>query len=199
MKRALIIIFSIALGISGIFSHELPDIIGAVPYPNAGFAIDGSVSDKFGEPIIGASVRCKENPEIYAVTDADGKFRISNIPDSCVTIHITCVGFLPHTLKVTSQKSAYPIVLDANSSELDEVVVVGYATQKKVNLTGAVSSISPGALENRPVTNVTNALAGLAAGLTVTNSGGNTPGYESQSIMVRGLGTLNNAAPTCCR
>lgn len=78
---------------------------------------------------------------------------------------------------------------------LDEVVVVGYATQKKVDLTGAVASVSVDALEDRPLTNATNALAGLAAGLTVTNSGGNTPGFESQSITVRGLGTLNNAAP----
>ena len=74
-------------------------------------------------------------------------------------------------------------------------MVVGYATQRKADLTGSVASISASALADRPVTNATNALAGLAAGLTVTNSGGNTPGYESQSITVRGLGTLNNAAP----
>lgn len=78
---------------------------------------------------------------------------------------------------------------------LDEVVVVGYATQKKVNLTGSVASIGTTSFEDRPVTNVTGALAGLAAGLTVTNSGGNTPGYESQGIYVRGQGTLNNSAP----
>lgn len=75
------------------------------------------------------------------------------------------------------------------------MVVVGYATQKKADLTGAVSSISSRALSDRPLTNATNALAGLASGLTVTNSGGNTPGYESQSILVRGQGTLNNSAP----
>lgn len=80
-------------------------------------------------------------------------------------------------------------------SVLDEVVVVGYATQKKVDLTGAVSSIGPSTLADRPVTNVTDALAGLAAGLSVSNTGGNTPGYELQSIVVRGLGTLNDAAP----
>jgi TonB-linked SusC/RagA family outer membrane protein len=82
-----------------------------------------------------------------------------------------------------------------NVSGLDEVVVVGYATQKKIDLTGAVSSISSASLADRPITNATNALAGLAPGLTVTNSGGNTPGYESQSIRVRGQGTLNDSAP----
>lgn len=87
------------------------------------------------------------------------------------------------------------LVMQPDDSMLDEVVVVGYATQKKVNLTGAVSSVSARALADRPVTNATDALAGLAAGLTVVNSGGNTPGYEAQSITVRGLGTLNDAAP----
>lgn len=97
--------------------------------------------------------------------------------------------------KVTPDKSEYSITMRVNHSVLDEVVVVGYATQKKVDLTGAVSSVSVDALEDRPITNATNALAGLAAGLTVTNSGGNTPGFEAQSILVRGQGTLNNAAP----
>ena len=108
---------------------------------------------------------------------------------------ITYVGYVPQEIEVSSDKTNYSIVLNNDYSELDEVVVVGYATQKKVNLTGAVSSIGAGTLENRPITNATNALAGLAAGLTVTNSGGNTPGYESQSILVRGQGTLNNSAP----
>lgn len=105
------------------------------------------------------------------------------------------VGYKPQEVTVSPEKKEYSVTLYDDNSLLDEVVVVGYATQKKVDLTGAVSSVSADALENRPLTNATNALAGLAAGLTVTNSGGNTPGYESQSITVRGLGTLNNAAP----
>lgn len=137
----------------------------------------------------------KDRSGIYAVTDADGVFRISNIPGNYGTIQITYVGYIPQTVKVSPDKSNYSIVLESDYSELDEVVVVGYATQKKVDLTGAVSSINSGALQDRPLTNVTNALAGLAAGLTVTNSGGNTPGYESQSILIRGQGTLNNSAP----
>ena len=84
---------------------------------------------------------------------------------------------------------------DSIDTNLGEVVVVGYASQKKVNVTGSVSSIGANTLLDRPITNVTTALAGLASGLTVTNSGGNTPGFESQSIRVRGLGTLNDAAP----
>lgn len=195
MKRTVIILFSLATGTHAMFSQTPSDTITAAPHADTVFTIEGKVSDKSGEPIIGAYVRLKEKSGIYAVTDADGGFRISNIPDSCGTMEITYVGFLPQAVRVSPEKTNYSIVLNSGYSELDEVVVVGYGTQKKIDLTGAVSSISSGAFEDRPLTNVTNAMAGLAAGLTVTNSGGNTPGYESQSILVRGQGTLNNSAP----
>ena len=157
-------------------------------------AISGTVTDRKGQPVIGATVKVKEDVRKNAVTDIDGNFKISDIPDSC-TLQVSYVGFMPMETKVTPDKSEYSITMRVNHSVLDEVVVVGYATQKKVDLTGAVSSVSVDALEDRPITNATNALAGLAAGLTVTNSGGNTPGFEAQSILVRGQGTLNNAAP----
>lgn len=157
-------------------------------------AISGTVTDRKGQPVIGATVKVKEDVRKNTVTDIDGNFKISDIPDSC-TLQVSYIGFMPMETKVTPDKSEYSIIMQVNHSVLDEVVVVGYATQKKVDLTGAVSSVSVDALEDRPITNATNALAGLAAGLTVTNSGGNTPGFEAQSILVRGQGTLNNAAP----
>ena len=196
MKRTAIILFTMAMGTASMLPQTPPDTVEAVaPHTDTDFAVEGTITDKSGEPIIGASVKLKGNTGIYAVTDVDGRFRITNIPDSCGILQITYVGYVPQEIEVSSDKTDYSIVLNNDYSELDEVVVVGYATQKKVDLTGAVSSIGSGALEDRPLTNATNALAGLAAGLTVTNSGGNTPGYESQSILVRGLGTLNNAAP----
>ena len=156
--------------------------------------IRGSVTDRKGQPIIGATVKVKENLKKNAVTDVDGNFTITDAPENG-TLQISYVGFMPQEVNITPDKVDYQIVMRINHSLLDEVVVVGYATQKKVDLTGAVSSVNVDALEDRPITNATNALAGLAAGLTVTNSGGNTPGFESQNITVRGLGTLNNAAP----
>ncbi len=156
--------------------------------------ISGTVTDRKGQPVIGATVKVKEDVRKNAVTDIDGNFKLSDIPDSC-TLQVSYIGFMPMETNVTPDKSEYSIIMQVNHSVLDEVVVVGYATQKKVDLTGAVSSVSVDALEDRPITNATNALAGLAAGLTVTNSGGNTPGFEAQSILVRGQGTLNNAAP----
>lgn len=156
--------------------------------------ISGTVRDRRGQSIIGATVNVKDNVKLNAVTDIDGNFTIAGVPGKC-TLQVSYVGYMPVETSVTPDKSDYSITMRINRALLDEVVVVGYATQKKVNLTGAVSSVSADALEDRPITNAANALAGLAAGLTVTNSGGNTPGFEAQSILVRGQGTLNDAAP----
>lgn len=156
--------------------------------------ISGTVTDRKGQPVIGATVKVREKVKKNTVTDIDGNFSIAEVPDSCI-LDVSYVGYTPQEVQVVPDKNVYSIVMRVNYAVLDEVVVVGYATQKKVDLTGAVSSVNIDALEDRPVTNATNALAGLAAGLTVTNSGGNTPGYESQSILVRGQGTLNNSAP----
>lgn len=156
--------------------------------------ITGLVTDRKGQPIIGATVKQLGIVKNATSTDIDGKFSLSNLPDSCA-LQVSYIGFIPQEVEITPNKDDYNISMSVNHSMLDEVVVVGYATQKKVDLTGAVSSVSIDALEDRPLTNATNALAGLAAGLTVTNAGGNTPGFEAQSITVRGLGTLNNASP----
>lgn len=156
--------------------------------------ITGIVTDRKGEPIAGATVQMKEDTRKIVATGPDGDFTMTDVPDAC-TLLVSYVGYTPQEVKVLPGTDNYVVRMRVNRTMLDEVVVVGYATQKKVDLTGAVSSVSVDALADRPLTNATNALAGLAAGLTVTNSGGNTPGYESQSILVRGQGTLNNSAP----
>ena len=165
-----------------------------VTLPASARVITGTVTDTAGEPVTGAVISVDGKPEVSAMADIDGAFSIK-IDSRDTKLNISAVGYYPASVNVSKSKDTVDAVLKSNMSQLDEVIVVGYATQKKVDLTGAVSSVSTGALEDRPVTNVTNALAGLAAGLTVTNSGGNTPGYESQSILVRGQGTLNNSAP----
>lgn len=156
--------------------------------------ISGYVYDREGEPIIGASIADEENPDLSTLSDMDGHFTLTDVPDSCV-LKVSYIGFDTERVQTVPSETFYIVTLAGESSELNEVVVVGYGTQKKTDLTGAVSSIGRKNFTDRPVTNVTNALAGLAPGLTVTNSGGNTPGFESQSIRVRGQGTLNDAAP----
>ena len=156
--------------------------------------ITGTVTDNAGEPLIGATVRIKGNTKESTVSDMDGKFSISS-DSNADALTVSYVGFSTASVRLSLDQTDYSIVLNPASEALDEVVVVGYATQKKIDLTGAVSSISAQSLEDRPITNVTNALAGVSAGLAVTNSGGNTPGYESQSILIRGQGTLNDSSP----
>lgn len=165
-----------------------------VTLPASARVITGTVTDTAGEPVTGAVISVDGKPEVSAMADIDGAFSIK-IDSRDTKLNISAVGYYPASVNVNKRKDTVDAVLKSSMSQLDEVIVVGYSTQKKVDLTGAVSSVNTGALEDRPVTNVTNALAGLAAGLTVTNSGGNTPGYESQSILVRGQGTLNNSAP----
>lgn len=181
MRRLIIILCLLAAGWNCAYAQAVV----------AGVVVDGS-----GDPLAGASVCIEGDVSKSVMTDAYGHFSIAGASTGAeTTIRVACVGYRPLSVRVDAGCKDYRLVMQPDDSMLDEVVVVGYATQKKVNLTGAVSSVSARALADRPITNATDALAGLAAGLTVVNSGGNTPGYEAQSITVRGLGTLNDAAP----
>lgn len=154
-------------------------------------AITGTVVDQKGEPIIGASVTVK-GATTGTVTDLDGKFSLDTPANS--TLLIRYVGYINQEVKVGDQ-SQINIILKEDTQSLDEVVVVGYGVQKKVNLTGSVSNIKMSDLvESRPISNVSQGLAGMAAGVQVTSSS-NRPGENNASIMIRGQGTLNNSAP----
>lgn len=153
--------------------------------------ISGTVIDVSGIPIIGANI-IENGTSNGTVTDIDGNF-ILEVSDEAI-IKVSYIGYLEQDIP-TSNNTRFNIVLVEDVQALDEVVVVGYGTQRKVNMTGAVSTVKLDALGDRPVTNATNALAGLASGLSVTNTGGNTPGFESQTILIRGQGTLNNSSP----
>lgn len=156
--------------------------------------VTGTVTDPDREPLTGASVKALTTPETAAITDIDGQFSLLVEADSCL-LEINYPGYEQRLVQLTAATDSCRIILVPNTSQLSEVVVVGYATQRKVDLTGAVSTVGSDALANRPITDVTSALAGVAPGLSVSNTGGATPGYESQKIRVRGQGTLNDAAP----
>ncbi len=195
MKRLIALPLILAAGLQSAMPQTDDSIAEMhVTLPASARVITGTVTDTAGEPVTGAVISVDGKPEVSAMADIDGAFSIK-IDSRDTKLNISAVGYYPASVNVSKRKDTVDAVLKSSMSQLDEVIVVGYSTQKKVDLTGAVSSVNTGALEDRPVTNVTNALAGLAAGLTVTNSGGNTPGYESQSILVRGQGTLNNSAP----
>ena len=158
-----------------------------------GHTLTGTVTDENGEPVIGANVKIK-GEALGTITDIDGRFTLKNVSDKAV-LQVSYIGYKNQDLKVGSQKDL-SIRLQEDSELIDEVVVVGYATQKKVNLTGSVASVDMADIaEKRPVTNLSNALAGMAAGVAVTSSN-NIPGDEGNAtIMVRGQGTLNNSEP----
>ena len=153
--------------------------------------ITGSVSDNMG-PMIGVTVLEKGTTN-GCVTDLNGQF-VLKVKSADATLIVSNIGYTTQEVKLRGRKSV-TITLAEDNKLLNEVVVVGYGTQKKVNMTGAVSSINVSKLaESRPLTNVSQALAGLAAGVSVT-SNHNRPGDDNASILVRGQGTLNSSAP----
>lgn len=153
--------------------------------------IKGTVKDAAGEPIIGANVIVK-GTTIGVITDIDGNFTLQ-IPANG-TLQISYIGYLNQEIKIGAQTS-YDVVLQEDNKTLDEVVVVGYGVQKKVNLTGSVASVDfEEQAKSRPVTNVSSALAGLSSGVQVMQTSGQ-PGEDGASIKIRGIGTMNNSEP----
>lgn len=155
--------------------------------------IKGKVVDSLGEPVIGANVIVKGTVN-GVITDIDGNFTLLNVAPGSV-IQISYIGYLSKEVKVTQDLTELNVILKEDAQSLEEVVVVGYGSEKKVNLTGSVANINVADLsESRPITDVSQGLAGMAAGVQVT-SGSNKPGDNTASIMIRGQGTLNNSAP----
>ena len=154
--------------------------------------ITGKITDaETGEALVGATVQVK-GTTIGTVTDLDGNFTLS-IPDDAETLLISYVGFQTTEISIGAQ-SSFDITLASDADTLGEVVVVGYGVQKKANLTGAVASVKGDVINQRPITQGSQALQGLAPGVYVnTNSG--EPGNDDASIIIRGVGTLNDAKP----
>src|SRR5690625_2390042 len=125
------------------------------------FSVSGTVTDQDGEPLIGVNIQVKDSDKGTA-TDFDGKFVLEDISENAVLV-MSYVGYQTQEIMVAG-KSNLQIVMTSDSQLLDEVVVVGYGTQKKINLTGAVSSISEKQLERRPIISTSTALQGLAPG-----------------------------------
>lgn len=149
--------------------------------------ITGNVSDDMG-PIIGATVKVQGSSEAV-VTDMDGNFKLQNVknPNKAVLL-VSYVGMQDAKEEVNGRTSGINILMKENLGQLDEVVVVGYGTQKRVNLTGAVASVSGKSLEKVPTTSVGEALVGRLPGVQITTADG-SPDAE-QTIRVRGGGSI---------
>lgn len=152
-------------------------------------SIKGVVSDKTG-PIIGANVIVKGTSN-GVITDLDGAFTLDNVKSGDV-IQISFIGYKTKEIKVGSQK-ILNVMLESDNQLLEEVVVVGYGSQKKVNLTGSVGQIDSKVFESRPITSTTSALQGTIPNLQITNNSGK-PG-QGASLNVRGTTSINGGAP----
>lgn len=154
--------------------------------------IRGIVTDSDSEPLIGALVKLDGKTDRMVTTDVDGHFFIK-VPDDAVYLEVSYIGFNPQRVRVAADRSEVTITLGMLQNMLDEVVVVGYGTQKKVNLTGAVGVISDKELADRPAQSLSHMLQGTIPGLNITTSSG-LPG-SSPTINVRGISSVNSAAP----
>ena len=151
--------------------------------------IQGQVLDQTGTPIIGASVLVK-GTTVGTITDIDGKFSLEAASNETLTI--SYIGYVSKDILV-GNNSSLKITLKEDNKTLDEVVVVGYTTQKKADLSGAVSSVDTKELGDMAVTGLNHALGGKMSGVNVYQNSG-APG-ASASIRVRGLGTIGNNDP----
>ncbi len=150
--------------------------------------VNGVVKDAFGEPVIGAKVAMKGSKSA-TVTDVDGKFTLS-VPEKAELV-VSFIGYKNAQVPVAG-KTFVQVTMDEDNQMLNEVVVVGYGTMKKSDLTGAIGSLAAKDMENTPVANIGQAIQGKIAGLQVIDAG--KPG-DNVSIKVRGLGSINNCDP----
>ena len=157
---------------------------------NGKMIVRGFVCDEHGESIIGATVMVKGHPEIGIVTDVDGKFTLE--VESRSILVISYIGYKPQETRVGRKIPFYNIILKEDNQLLDEVVVVGYGTVKKSDLTGSVSTVGMRSFESQPVTNVSQILQGRTSGVEVTSTSG-MPGSVAK-VRIRGTTSINKSS-----
>ncbi|MBZ4191963.1 SusC/RagA family TonB-linked outer membrane protein [Niabella beijingensis] len=153
--------------------------------------ISGAVVNSEGQPVANATVEVKGSSQAV-ITDTTGKFRIT-VPDGNATLSVNHVSYAPQEVAV-GDRSQLTITLLTGDKKLDEVVVIGYGTQRRTSLTAAVSSVKGEEIAALPVANLANALGGRVPGV-IFKQGSGEPGYDGASILIRGFSTTGNTAP----
>lgn len=172
-----------ASSLQRLFFLALLSIIAIGAYAQ-GKTVSGTVLDKSGESVIGASVVVKGTTN-GTITDFDGKFTLSNVPNNA-SLEISFVGYKTQVIPVQG-KNTFNVTMVEDTEVLDEVVVVGYGVQKKSDVTGAMASVGSKEIEARPVTNAMQALQGKAAGVDITSN--ERPG-ELGKVQIRGTRSI---------
>lgn len=177
------------LTVTGTASGEPANLSSPAPVQANNITVTGEVVDSNGEPVIGATILAKGSGQ-GAATDLDGKFSLS-VPKGA-TLVISYVGCV--TQEVKASATPMKITLQETSLNLNEVVVVGFATQKKVNLTGAVGTASGKDIADRPVSDAVTALQGIIPGLNISNSNAGGELNANKSINIRGTATIGEGS-----
>ena len=163
----------------------------SLPLSAQSLVTSGTVVDTDGMPVIGAGVMVV-GQSLGTITDETGRWTLE-LPNPNVSLEFSSMGYNTVVVAVAG-KTVINVTMSLDSQFLDEVVVVGYGTQKKVNLTGSVAMIGSEEMAARPISNVTSGLQGMLPGVTVVNATGE-PGNSNTTIRVRGIGTIGNANP----
>ncbi|MFT4093720.1 MAG: TonB-dependent receptor [Niabella sp.] len=160
---------------------------------SAQHVLKGTVVDTLGKPLIGASVTIKGASKGVS-SDVDGAF-VLEVPDSHTIITISYNGYMPLVAKVGDERErTFVLKIDVLQGQMDEVVTVGYGTQKKISVTGALTSVSVEQLQRSATPSLSNTLGGALPGIVTRQSSGE-PGYDQASVYIRGLGTWVNRSP----
>ncbi|MCH4182645.1 MAG: TonB-dependent receptor [Prevotella sp.] len=154
--------------------------------------VKGCVKDSHGESVIGASVYPKGNTAKGTISDLDGNFSLKSMPND--TVVVSYIGFQTYKF-IARPNHFYNITLRENAKTIGEVVVVGYGIQKKVSVTGAISTVNMEDLKKSSSASFDNALAGRITGLISTQSGGGQPGVDGASLYLRGISSINGSSP----
>ncbi|SFO60891.1 TonB-linked outer membrane protein, SusC/RagA family [Chitinophaga sp. YR627] len=158
---------------------------------SAAIPVKGIVTDDKGQPIPGATVLVKGTSNGTS-TGTDGSWSLQ-VPDENAILEFSFIGYTKQELKVGSRTS-FSVKLTADVTAMNEVVVVAYGTQKKINVTGAIAAVDGKDLNWKPVGQVSSALQGVASGVTVTTTSGQ-PGVDQGTVRIRGVGTMNSTDP----
>jgi TonB-linked SusC/RagA family outer membrane protein len=187
----LVLVF--CLGVPAATASLVPAAMGGLSGENLHRAepVSGRVTDSSGASLPGVTVYVKEDKTIGATTGTDGVYELE-VPDNATLVFST-LGFYSQEIQVQG-RGRIDVVMKTSIASLNQLVVVGYGTEKKIDLTGSVSAISGDEIAKRQVGQTSMALQGLAPGVTVTQNNGQ-PGIDGGAIRIRGIGTLNNANP----
>ena len=160
-------------------------------YAQQKVAISGSVVNESGQPLIGATV-VESSTSNTILTDQQGHFSLS-VSSGNTSLEVSYTGYITAVVPVNNQ-SVINVVLKETTSKLDEVVVIGYGTQKKASLTSAVSTLDGDKITKIPITNISNGLGGRASGVIALQTSGE-PGLDGSNLTIRGISTIGNSSP----